>query len=305
MRRRRAELGLTVRDVAVRAGLRVSSASYISQLESGAKTPHESLARRLAELLRDDPRIYLAWAALGSRSHPVRTAQAVQALAELLGHAAFELPPAAPAPNLVAPEEPAPAQEARAVTRTLPKLDSSATPDLPAALAPLATPQNPATAGPRELPAIESGTGAAEVPSARALIPEFEEGANPGDAARAGPRALALHRIAPETLSAVEPLVRPFAYRLSESGVRRVRDVLRPGEVAVLTRRTWPLEPTAPYAVRLSGHALLTRVLWNERQLLLLPGPGDSDFIVLDSPDRTTLERLLAGRVAAALRAIP
>ena len=98
---------------------------------------------------------------------------------------------------------------------------------------------------------------------------------------------------------------RLFAYRLSESGVRRVRDALRPGELAVLTRRTWPLEPAAPYAVRLSGHALLARVLWNERQLLLLPGPGDSDFIVLDAPGRTTLERLLAGRVAATLRAIP
>jgi hypothetical protein len=167
------------------------------------------------------------------------------------------------------------------------------------------TPRNLAKSETRELPAIESRAGATEVPPALALIPEFEEGADPGDAARAAPGALALHRIDPETLSAVEPLVRPFAYRLSESGVRRVRDVVRPGGVVVLTRRTWPLEPAAPYAVRLSGHALLTRVLWNERQLLLLPGPGDSDFIVLDAPDRTTLERLLAGRVAATLRATP
>jgi transcriptional regulator with XRE-family HTH domain len=305
MRRRRAELGLTVRDVALRAGLRESSASYISQLESGAKAPHESLARRLAELLGDDPRIYLAWAALGSRSHPVQTAQAVQVLAELLGHAAYELPSVARAPKLVVPEEPAPAREPQAGTRALPTGSSSATSEPQAAIEPLAAPRDLGGAGTRELPAIERGTGAAGVPSARALIPEFEEGADPGDAARAAPRTLALHRIAPETLAAVEPLVRPFAYRLSESGVRRVRDALRPGELAVLTRRTWPLEPAAPYAVRLSGHALLARVLWNERQLLLLPGPGDSDFIVLDAPGRTTLERLLAGRVAATLRAIP
>ena len=43
-------------------------------------------------------------------------------------------------------------------------------------------------------------------------------------------------------------------------------------------------------------------MLWNDRQLLLLPGPGGRDFIVLDAPDRTTVERLLAGRVTATLR---
>ena len=132
-------------------------------------------------------------------------------------------------------------------------------------------------------------------------MPELEEGADPGDGARA-PRVLAMHRIVPASLGAVEPLLRPFAYRLSAGGARRVRDLLAPGDVAVLTRRVWPPAPAAAHAVRLSGHVVLARVLWNERQLLLLPAPGAGDFIVLDAPDRTTLERLLAGRVVAVLR---
>jgi hypothetical protein len=147
------------------------------------------------------------------------------------------------------------------------------------------------------------GSGAAS--SAIVLVPELEEGADPGDATRDAPRVIATHRIETDALAAAEPLVSPFAYRLSEPGVRRVRDVLGAGDIVVLTRRSWPLEPSAPYAVRLSGHVLLSRVMWNERQLLLVPGPADSDFIVLDAPGRTVLERLLAGKVSALLRAIP
>ena len=89
MRELRRALGLTVRDVAVQAGLGESSASYISQLESGAKTPRPQLALRLAAVLRDEPRIYLAWAATGRRSDPVETARAVHLLGRLLGHARY------------------------------------------------------------------------------------------------------------------------------------------------------------------------------------------------------------------------
>jgi hypothetical protein len=151
------------------------------------------------------------------------------------------------------------------------------------------------------VPALEPPADEPSIPIAKLLVPELEEGADPGDGLRPA-RPLTVHRISPGTLAAVEPLLRPFAYRLSENGARRVRDLLVPGDVVVLTRRTWPLEPTAPCAVRLSGHVVLARVVWNERQLLLLPGPGESDFIVLDAPDRTSLERLLAGRIAATLR---
>lgn len=279
LRARRERLGLTVREVAVRAGLRASSASYLSQLESGAKTPHRELAGRLAAVLEDDPRIYLAWSALGRRAGAIETARAVQELAALLRHPDFALSPAGPTPPAVA---------TTAETRS--------------ALAPL-RPAGDAGPGVR-LPELGPGPADGAVPGARLLVPELQEGADPGDGERV-PRAIATHRIAPETLGAVEPLLRPFAYRLSAAGARRVRDRLEPGEIAVLTRRVWPLEPDALHAVRRSGHVLLARVLWNERQLLLLPGPGERDFIVLDAPDRTTLERLLAGRVVATLRPAP
>lgn len=277
LRARRERMGLTVREAAVRAGLKRSSASYLSQLESGAKTPHPALARRLAELLDDDPRIYLAWSATGKRSAALETARAVHTLAELLGHPGYDLSPAAAPPEAGVRET-------------------------PSGLAPL---RHPPAAGPvARVPALGPGPAAGAAPGPRLLVPELEEGTDPGDAERQ-PRPVAMHRIAPETLGGVEPLLRPFAYRLSEAGARRVRDRLEPGEVAVLTRRVWPPETAAPYAVRLSGHVVLACVLWNERQLLLLPGPGGRDFLVLDAPDRTTVERLLAGRVAATLHPAP
>lgn len=274
LRRRREELGLTVRETALRAGLRASSASYLSQLESGAKAPHAALARRLAEVLADDPRIYLAWAAMGRRSDPLETARAVRTLAELLRHPGYDLSPAGAAER------------------------ANAEGGAPADLVHLPSPRGVAAVRP---PALGPGPAGGPVPAARLVVPEFEEGADPGDGERA-PRAVATHRLAPPSLGAVEPLVRPFAYRVSAAGARRVSDLLAPGDVAVLTRRVWPPEPAAAHAVRLSGHVVLARVLWNERQLLLLPAPGAGDFIVLDAPDRTRLERLLAGRVAATLR---
>jgi transcriptional regulator with XRE-family HTH domain len=275
VRLRREQLGLTVRDAALRAGLKRSSASYLSQLESGAKTPHPALARRLAEALDDDPRIYLAWSATGRRSDPLVTARAVRTLAELLRHPGYDLSPAGPG-------SPEPGMR-----------------ETPGDLAPLRAVPDARPAA--RVPALEPRPSDGGVPSAKLLVPELEEGADPGDGSRA-PRPLAMHRIAAGALGAVEPLLRPFAYRLSAAGARRVRDLLAPGDVAVLTRRVWPPEPAAPCAVRLSGHVVLARILWNERQLLLLPGPGECDFIVLDAPDRTTVERLLAGRVAATLR---
>ncbi len=298
MRRRRVELGLTVRDVALAAGLRISSASYISQLESGAKAPHEALARRLAEALRDDPRIYLAWAALGKRSDPVQTARAVGVLSELLRHPALSSPGREPSPLSRSGE----AQE-RTAAESAASLARPATQPLPVgsrSLEPLERAKPPGQPIAPTPPLFETRALARPSPTAQVLVPELEEGADPGEAARAVPRVIATHAIAAEPPVA-EVLARPFAYRLSEAGVRRVRDALPAGRVVVLTRRTWPLEPSAPYAVRLSGHVLLSRILWNERQLLLLPAPGESDFIVLEAPDRSALEHLLAGRVCGLL----
>jgi transcriptional regulator with XRE-family HTH domain len=293
MRERRGALGLTVRQIATRVGLKESSASYLSQIESGAKTPHPALARRLAEALGDDPRIYLAWAATGKRSDPVETARAVQVLAETLGHAKYA--------GLIAGGGPTGQPAPRAPTDPL------------AAIEPVAGPLEHAQPLPRagdhyrdsltrELPGVPPAPAATEVPQAKILVPEIAEGADPGDGTRAGPEVRGVHRIAADSLAGIEPPVRPFAFRLSSAGVRRVDDVLAAGDLAIVSRKCWPLERFAPYAVRLSGHLVIGRLLWNSRQLLLLPGPAGSDFIVLDAPDRTTLDRLVAGKVVARIR---
>ncbi len=296
MRQRRETLGLTVRDVALRVGLRESSASYLSQLESGAKTPHPALASRLAEALLDDRRIYLAWAATGRRSDPVETARAVQFLAETLGHPGYAglLAGRGPGPGPPPPEPAADettlagaGRQPGALLQARPILDPAGghgdevVPDLA---------QIPATPPP--------GAG----PQAKILVPEIAEGADPGDGARSSPELRAVHRVSADSLAGIEPPVRPFAFRLSTAGARRVGDVLAAGDLVIVSRKSWPLERHAPYAVRLSGHLVLSRALWSGRQLLLLPGRDQSDFIVLDAPDRAALERLIAGKVVARVR---
>lgn len=291
MRQRRAALGLTVREVAIKVGLAESSASYLSQIESGAKTPHHALALRLAEALRDDRRIYLAWAATGKRSDPIETARAVRILAETLGHPRY----AGLAEAGELERQPTEADAAVASAGVAGDTLEQAQP-IPGARAYYRDTLS------RQLPGIAPAPPATEVPQAKILVPEIEEGADPGEGLRSSPDVREVHRVAADSLAGIEPPVRPFAFRLSSAGVRRVDDVLAAGDLAIVSRKSWPLERFAPYAVRLSGHLVLSRVLWNARQLLLLPGPDGSDFIVLDAPDRTALDRLIAGKVVARIR---
>jgi transcriptional regulator with XRE-family HTH domain len=81
----RKRAGLTVRELAVRVGLGVSSGAYLSQLEAGTKTPSPAIAGALAEVLRDDPEVYRLWAALGRRSDPLQVTRAVARLSEIIG----------------------------------------------------------------------------------------------------------------------------------------------------------------------------------------------------------------------------
>ena len=93
----------------------------------------------------------------------------------------------------------------------------------------------------------------------------------------------------------------PFAYRLSEQGARRVPGLLRAGDVVIVTRTAGPIVPHEVYAVRLDGAIVLSLLMWNGRQLLLLPGEGQDDFVVLPAePD--ALGAHVIGHVATVIR---
>jgi transcriptional regulator with XRE-family HTH domain len=66
--RKRRTLGLTLRDLAARAG--IASPSFVLYIENGRRVPSPDVARRLAEALEDDPDLYEAWAHLLGRTSP-------------------------------------------------------------------------------------------------------------------------------------------------------------------------------------------------------------------------------------------
>ncbi len=171
-------------------------------------------------------------------------------------------------------------------------------PDLRSRLPALEAPARPS-------PPIVSGPGAGVprgAPSPKILVPRIAEGEDPGDGPRPAGEVLEMLRLDPLAMAAAERLTRPFAYRVSEAGVRRVPELLRSGDVVVVSRQALPLGPDDVCAVRAAGLVVLGRALWNGRLLLLLPAAGLSDFEVLDCADAGTLERLVLGRVAAVLR---
>ena len=139
----------------------------------------------------------------------------------------------------------------------------------------------------------------AEAPAshpARLLVPLLSDGADPGE----GPRpsgATGMLRLTGRDLGAVVDLEHPFSYPAVGASLRRVPDLHAEGRVLVLTRRVLPLAPGDVCAVRLDGRIELARVIWNERELLLLPAPAANDFVVLPATDADALARLIVGRV--------
>ena len=97
--------------------------------------------------------------------------------------------------------------------------------------------------------------------------------------------------------------IHPFAYRLSERGVRRIPTILRAGDVAVITRESAPnVAPNEIYAVRLEGEVVLSLLMWNRRELLLMPAEDSDDFVVLTARDEDQLRHHIVGHVATVVR---
>ena len=133
--------------------------------------------------------------------------------------------------------------------------------------------------------------------TARLRVPVIAAGADPGEGLRPECAILAWRRLDLATLPAADRarVSRPFAYPLGDAATRRVRDRLEPRGLALVLREFPPLEPERVYAVRSGWGVVLSRVLWNGRQLLLVPAPGASDFEVLEARDEARLRKLVLG----------
>ena len=146
------------------------------------------------------------------------------------------------------------------------------------------------------------GTAATSSPSfTRLRVPVIREGADPGEGVRPACEVLEWRRLDASRLSDRDQarLDRPFALRPGEPGVRRALGLLAPDECALVLRAFLPLATDAVYAVRGGGRVMLGRVLWNGRQLLLLPAESKSDFMVLEAGDESRLRSLILGATLA------
>ncbi len=329
LRERREARSWTVRELASAVGLPSTSASYISQLEAGSKVPNPTLAEKLALALGDPLGVFELWALTGRRSDPHEAAVSRRTLARLLGDPSLAHDPHYTPPGQVRFEA---ARQSLLARRRISVPPRSADPGagtrapLERADAPAAFEQDLRSAG-RALdaratpPLLRYSTADREPPpdspagharsrppsSSPVLVPVISEGADPERALdplegshREGLEAV---RLEPGAVRALR-LERPFAWRLGREGARRVPALLSPGDVVVITREWGVLSPNEVYAVRHDGRVELSLVLWNGRELLLLPPEGESDFAVLRLGSERELRRVLVGHVATVVRGL-
>jgi hypothetical protein len=139
---------------------------------------------------------------------------------------------------------------------------------------------------------------------ARILVPVLDPGRDP---AQRGwsimlRRGAAL-RLDPGDLATVEHLDHPFAYALTPEIARRAAGALPSEGFAILTREAgWPPDPGHIYAVRHQERIELGPVMWNGGELLLLPPPGATDFVVLRTAADWQGSEVLRGRVVLIAR---
>jgi hypothetical protein len=154
----------------------------------------------------------------------------------------------------------------------------------------------------RTAPAVATPPAAAPSPArdpgfARLRVPLVAAGVDPGDAVRPACEVLAWLRLDEGQLpaGARERLDRPFAIRADTAILERVRHRFLPGDRILVLRDFMPPSVDDVHAVRHHGRVLLSRVLWNGRQLLLLPFEGESDFSVLEARNETELRERILG----------
>jgi transcriptional regulator with XRE-family HTH domain len=143
--------------------------------------------------------------------------------------------------------------------------------------------------GQRQLPFRSKGSEVERVP----LIPEgVDPDSNPG--------VLDYVTVQRELLQD-ERLVRPFAYRLSAESVARVGKTLKPGDYAIISRDTRPLQREEIYAVRSGERIVLSRIIEKGDMLLMFSDQGEQEFDALHA-EGGKVRSLIVGKVVAAIR---
>ncbi len=304
LRSLREERGLTVRELARAVGLSDSSASYISQLEAGVKAPNPELAERLAEVLRDRQGVFRLWAMTSPRGNDPRTvASSQRELARVLGDPSIAPDSLFDDWRRTRIEEARESLMARRVEQR--RVASELMPPVQERRAKLTA---------REILRLQESRSHQEWRIPLIEEHELDSLAFEPDAELALPRergwlarlflgerpTLRLDSDSAATLPPGEAFACRIGRRLSE----RVAGLLHDGDVVVFTLRVLPLVMEDLYLVRSQEQSrlLLSHVMHNGRELLLMPRPGHSDFEVLPARGEPELLRWLVAHVARVIR---
>jgi len=273
IQQRRIAMGLSYAELAKKAGLRTPS--YLYYIVKGLKIPSEEIARSIARALGDDEDLYVAWTRVRQRGDVASTMSASLFLHRALrsdeGFASGTGDPGFLKEHPVA--------ISRSESMLLGSLGMVAS----------------FTGAVRGEPKEETST-----PSLLIKIPVLPEGSDPGSGRDDEPEPLEVLRVDPRLLAMPGALVRPFAYRLTEAGAARAPEKLQAGDLAIITRLAWPLQPDEVYAVRMGGRVVLSRTRWNKRTLWAV-GSGRDELV--ESLEVKMPPPALIGRVALVVRA--
>jgi transcriptional regulator with XRE-family HTH domain len=263
MRKRRAQLGLTGTEVAQRAGI---STSYVSLIENGAKVPDEEVAAGIARALEDDEALYRAWArAARIGVHDLALLNQLEAIARTPAYVEL-VESGQELPRLQAHDDGGPeAKPGTDLARRLRDVASKLTPS-PSARVPYAEPASGVVA-----------------------VPVLAEGAHPLERSRSRDRLLLDRRL----LGGYDPR-QLFACEVPASATGHLRGVAAPGD-RVVFRRDGTATPDRICAVRTDRGLVLSRVLVQDRSLLLLPGEGESEFESVGLGEVRELTDVIAG----------
>ena len=133
-------------------------------------------------------------------------------------------------------------------------------------------------------------------------MPVLVEGSSPSSIDGAPASAIEVLRLDPAAFPPGPPPARPFAYRLSAHGARRVSDTLRPGDCVVLSRDVDALMDDAIYAVRLGSRVELARVRVVNGALHVFHGAGPHDLDPVPATAGGAPLAAIVGKVVLALR---